>query len=212
MNGFSFFRPSKVKNPMNGILNCNRLFYYLICELLWQIHIVVGLLCVRLTYYKIFRNLNLIKCRVGSRYLINYVIRPTKKYYEYFNRPTLYRQTYITGIIPVLASSLILASVSQKSCSRTERASSETREFKDLTKRDAVDHLKADIEKLISTVPEDQVEAAKKNFAGFLTYYESFLKGEGAIVDWDKIEKLPENAVCLYLHCIQLRISTSSTV
>ncbi|XP_065199927.1 UTP--glucose-1-phosphate uridylyltransferase isoform X1 [Planococcus citri] len=85
-----------------------------------------------------------------------------------------------------------------KSCSHSERASSETREFKDLTKRDALNHLRADVEKLISTVPEDQTEAAKKNFAGFITYYEQFLKGDGAVVDWNKIEKLPEDAVIDY--------------
>ncbi|KAK7580447.1 hypothetical protein V9T40_001076 [Parthenolecanium corni] len=78
------------------------------------------------------------------------------------------------------------------------RASSETREFKDLTKRDALDHLKADVQCLLETVPAEQREAARKNFNGFISYYEKFLKQDSNTVDWDKIEKLPSDAVIDY--------------
>lgn len=83
----------------------------------------------------------------------------------------------------------------QKNCIQNDRASSETREFRDITKRDAVEHLKIDVEKLLLTVPPEEVDAARKNFNGFLKYYENFLKDEGAVVNWDKIQKLPEHAV-----------------
>ncbi|XKL67860.1 hypothetical protein PGB90_003351 [Kerria lacca] len=76
-----------------------------------------------------------------------------------------------------------------------ERASSETREFKDLTKRDALAHMRADLQKLIENVPVEEKEAAKKNFDGFLSYYEKFLKNDGTQVEWEKIEKLPNDAL-----------------
>lgn len=89
---------------------------------------------------------------------------------------------------------LILLILLQKNCD-DGRASSETREFKDLTKRDALDHLKADVQCLLETVPAEQREAARKNFNGFISYYEKFLKQDSNTVDWDKIEKLPNDAV-----------------
>lgn len=79
-----------------------------------------------------------------------------------------------------------------------DRASSETREFKDLTKRDAMSHMKDDVEKLISTVPPEEKDNAKHNFNGFLHLYEKFLKQSGNTVDWNKIEKLPKDAVVDY--------------
>lgn len=66
-----------------------------------------------------------------------------------------------------------------------------------MTKRDAVEHLKADLQKLIQTVSPEEQENARQNFDGFLKLYEKFLKQDATTVNWNKIDKLPDDAVCI---------------
>lgn len=61
--------------------------------------------------------------------------------------------------------------------------------------------MRADLQKLIENVPVEEKEAAKKNFDGFLSYYEKFLKNDGTQVEWEKIEKLPNDAVSTLQFC-----------
>ena len=83
----------------------------------------------------------------------------------------------------------------QKRRGTNDRASSETREFKDLTKRDAMGHMKADIERLVQTAESSKRDQVRENLNGFLNLYEKFLKQDGTTVNWEKIEKLPKDAV-----------------
>ncbi|KAF4516819.1 hypothetical protein B566_EDAN006213 [Ephemera danica] len=78
---------------------------------------------------------------------------------------------------------------------RHQRAPSGSREFKELTKRDAQIQLNHELEKLLATAPEDQKDRISKEFEGFSRLYARFLAEEGPSVDWDRIEKLPSDAV-----------------
>lgn len=75
-------------------------------------------------------------------------------------------------------------------------SSADAREFRQATKRDALNHLKKELQKLTDTaVPSPKRDLLKNNFDGFADLFERFLQEEGPSVDWDKIEKLPQNAV-----------------
>jgi UTP--glucose-1-phosphate uridylyltransferase len=76
-----------------------------------------------------------------------------------------------------------------------QRAPSGSREFKELTKRDAQIQLQHELNKLLSTVPEARQPSVKKDLDGFAQLFHRFLQEEGPSVDWERIEKLPENAV-----------------
>jgi len=76
-----------------------------------------------------------------------------------------------------------------------QRAPSGSREFKELTKRDAQIQLQHELDKLLSTVPDTRKLSVKKELDGFAQLFQRFLQEEGPSVDWAHIEKLPENAV-----------------
>lgn len=76
-----------------------------------------------------------------------------------------------------------------------QRNPSDSRDFREATKRDAQVQLQHELDKLHSTAPSAKQDPIKKEFSGFATLFERFLQEEGPSVDWDKIEKLPEDAV-----------------
>jgi len=76
-----------------------------------------------------------------------------------------------------------------------QRAPSGSREFKELTKRDAQIQLQHELDKLLGTVPDARQPCVKKDLDGFAQLFHRFLQEEGPSVDWERIEKLPENAV-----------------
>lgn len=76
-----------------------------------------------------------------------------------------------------------------------QRAPSGSREFIEVTKRDAQNRLQIEIDRLLSTVPPAKQEATKKELDGFCRLFDRFLRETGPSVDWDSIEKLPEGAV-----------------
>jgi len=76
-----------------------------------------------------------------------------------------------------------------------QRAPSGSREFKELTKRDAQIQLQHELDKLLGTVPDARQPCVKKDLDGFAQLFHRFLQEEGPSVDWEHIEKLPENAV-----------------
>ena len=55
--------------------------------------------------------------------------------------------------------------------------------------------LEKELEKLLSTAPENDRNKIRKEFAGFTALFGRFLEETGPSVDWDKIEKLPNDAV-----------------
>lgn len=77
-----------------------------------------------------------------------------------------------------------------------KRQPSDSQEFKEITKRDAFISLDHDLQHIISTEPDEQKrETTKKEIEGFKKLYLRFLSEKGPSVIWDKIEKLPEDAV-----------------
>lgn len=76
-----------------------------------------------------------------------------------------------------------------------QRAPSGSREFKELTKRDAQIQLQHELDKLLGTAPDAKHPSVKKDLDGFAQLFHRFLQEEGPSVDWERIEKLPENAV-----------------
>lgn len=79
---------------------------------------------------------------------------------------------------------------------------SPSREFKELTKRDAQISLTSELDKLRITgnLTEVQSRIVDQEFDGFKDLFAKFLASEAADgVVWDKIEKLPNNAVSYLL-------------
>ncbi|XP_021926971.1 UTP--glucose-1-phosphate uridylyltransferase isoform X4 [Zootermopsis nevadensis] len=76
-----------------------------------------------------------------------------------------------------------------------QRVPSGSREFKELTKRDAQIQLQHELDKLLSTVPDLRQPSVKKELDGFAQLFHRFLQEEGPSVDWERIDRLPENAV-----------------
>lgn len=80
-----------------------------------------------------------------------------------------------------------------------QRIPSGAQEFKENTKRDALQQLQDELEKLLETAPLEKQPALRKQYDGFAKLFERFLQEEGPSVDWNKIEKLPPGAVRVYL-------------
>lgn len=76
-----------------------------------------------------------------------------------------------------------------------QRSSSDTQAFRERTKRDARAELQRELEKLQATAREDKKEMMDRQFAGFKHLFERFLQEEGPSLEWDHIQKLPEDAV-----------------
>ena len=70
-------------------------------------------------------------------------------------------------------------------------------EFKELTKKDAQISLAMELDKLMMTMPEGQKQVVEQDFDGFKTLFGKFINSTGPSVHWDKIEKLPKDAVSL---------------
>lgn len=74
-------------------------------------------------------------------------------------------------------------------------SSADAREFKQATKRDALNHLKKELQCLQETSPDAKRELIKKELNGFTDLFNRFLQEEGPSVNWEKIERLPQDAV-----------------
>ena len=71
-------------------------------------------------------------------------------------------------------------------------------EFKEMTKRDAVFRLSAELIKLRKTsgLPTDKNETIDKEFDGFERLFGKYLEADvAAPINWEKIEKLPQGSV-----------------
>nr|CAD7265591.1 unnamed protein product [Timema shepardi] len=75
-----------------------------------------------------------------------------------------------------------------------QRAPSGSREFKELTKRDALNQLNHELDRLHASVPESRKPSVRRELDGFSRLFNRFLQEEGPSVQWENIEKLPENA------------------
>lgn len=76
-----------------------------------------------------------------------------------------------------------------------QRVPSGSREFKELTKRDAQAQLAHELEGLLATADEESKKTVEQEFQGFQRLFERFLLDKDSTINWDNIQKLPENAV-----------------
>ncbi|XP_063233778.1 UTP--glucose-1-phosphate uridylyltransferase isoform X2 [Bacillus rossius redtenbacheri] len=76
-----------------------------------------------------------------------------------------------------------------------QRAPSGSRELKELFKRDAQTRLDQDLARLLASAPEKQRPLIKEELDSFSELFKRFLLEEGPSVEWDRIEKLPDDAV-----------------
>ena len=56
-----------------------------------------------------------------------------------------------------------------------------------------------ELDRLQATAPEPLRETVRQEFAGFKDLFQRFLKEGGPSLDWDRIQKLPDNAVYIYI-------------
>lgn len=75
------------------------------------------------------------------------------------------------------------------------RSASDTREFREATKRDALNLLEKELNKLASTASEEKRNEIQKEFHGFSKLFERFLQEAGPSINWEEIQKLPADAV-----------------
>lgn len=75
------------------------------------------------------------------------------------------------------------------------RCPSETKEFHELTKRDALTQLKRELELIVETAPERKKEEFKDEMDRFSNLFNRFLQEDGPSVDWNRIEKLVPESV-----------------
>ena len=71
-------------------------------------------------------------------------------------------------------------------------------EFKELTKKDARLSLAIELDKLLRTMPEGHKQVVEQDFDGFKKLFGKFVNETGPSVHWDRIEKLPQDAVSLF--------------
>ncbi|XP_050544718.1 UTP--glucose-1-phosphate uridylyltransferase isoform X2 [Daktulosphaira vitifoliae] len=89
----------------------------------------------------------------------------------------------------------LLSADTQEIKGHTRVPSTDLREFKEVTQRDSLVQLEKEIETLLSTVPQDKKDLAKSQFNAFTRLFQRFLEESGPSVDWDRIEKLPADAI-----------------
>lgn len=75
------------------------------------------------------------------------------------------------------------------------RVPSDAKEFHEVTKRDALRQLENELEKLTQTSPDDKKDDFRKEMKSFASLFGRFLQEDGPSVDWNRIEKLPADAV-----------------
>merc|ERR1711970_1378570 len=71
-------------------------------------------------------------------------------------------------------------------------------DFKELTKKDAQISLAMELDKLLKTLPDSGRQDMEQDFDGFKKLFCEFIHESGPSVFWDKIEKLPQNAIQPY--------------
>jgi len=80
-------------------------------------------------------------------------------------------------------------------------------EFKDLTKKDAQISLSTELDKLMMTSPVGIRDQVEQNMEGFKRLFGKFITSKGPSVQWERIEKLPHDAIAPYS---ELRLPESS--
>lgn len=73
---------------------------------------------------------------------------------------------------------------------------SDSKEFHEVTKRDALTQLEKELDNLLQTESNDEARQFNTSeMARFASLFGRFLQEEGPSVDWEQIQKLPAEAV-----------------
>lgn len=91
-----------------------------------------------------------------------------------------------------------MLTVNDKNVRGHNRNGSDASQFIEATKRDALNRLQKELDKVLQTSGTDKRTDIKKQFDGFTKLFTRFLDETGPSVLWNKIEKLPEDAVRNY--------------
>lgn len=75
---------------------------------------------------------------------------------------------------------------------------SDSKEFHELTKKDAQRQLENELNNLLQTAQSDVRPLHRIQMDSFAALYARFLQEEGPSVNWDNIQKLPDDAVKQY--------------
>ena len=76
-----------------------------------------------------------------------------------------------------------------------QRSPSDTQAFKERTKRDALIDLETELSKIAKTATGYEKENIEQQNEGFKKLFERFLEEGGPSLNWDQIQKLPDDAV-----------------
>ncbi|XP_037940362.1 UTP--glucose-1-phosphate uridylyltransferase isoform X2 [Teleopsis dalmanni] len=79
-----------------------------------------------------------------------------------------------------------------------QRVPSDSKEFHEVTKRDALRLLENELDRLLQTSETSKRSPLQQEMGRFADLFGRFLQEEGPSIDWDKIQKLPANAVMDY--------------
>ncbi|KAL5292378.1 UGP2 family protein [Megaselia abdita] len=79
-----------------------------------------------------------------------------------------------------------------------QRVPSDSKEFHEVTKRDALQLLESELDKLLQTAQPDKTTELRNDMKRFSDLFGRFLQEEGPSIDWSKIQKLPSEAVREY--------------
>ncbi|XP_043603442.1 UTP--glucose-1-phosphate uridylyltransferase isoform X1 [Bombus pyrosoma] len=71
----------------------------------------------------------------------------------------------------------------------------DTQAFRERTKRDALNELQHELEKLEESATGEVKEEVHRQFDGFTHLFKRFLQEEGPSLEWDRIQKLPDDAI-----------------
>jgi len=75
---------------------------------------------------------------------------------------------------------------------------SPTMEFKELTNQDAKVSMVQELQQLLDTAPEEQKADKQREFDEFLQLFGKFVSEPGPSINWEKIEKLPQDSIRSY--------------
>lgn len=76
-----------------------------------------------------------------------------------------------------------------------QRVPSDSKEFHEVTKRDALQLLESELDKLLQTAEAEKTTELRSDMKRFSDLFGRFLQEEGPSIDWSKIKKLPAEAV-----------------
>ncbi|KAM8809363.1 UTP--glucose-1-phosphate uridylyltransferase-like isoform 1-T1 [Eudromia elegans] len=70
-----------------------------------------------------------------------------------------------------------------------------TSQFQEVIRQELEYSMKVELDKILATAPSNELEHTKKDLEGFKKLFHRFLQEKGPSVDWEKIQRPPEDSV-----------------